>query len=183
MKSISIKSVLLLVLFCSSAGALASSLNTTISPDAIRVGYRMNFPGPLYGDVNYIHNYDNSDDLVNAGLYAALGTGVFGGRIGAKTFYSQVDKESGWGVAPGAGVYFRPLPKITLSADYFSAPSSMSNGDIKGYNDWSVKATFAPVRHIKLYAGYGDLEVETKQRGTVDYDQGMFYGVYAGFSF
>jgi len=178
------KSLLFFVLLlgCSQL-AWSDSFRTTASSDAIQVGYRMNFPGPFYGDINYVHNYDNSDDLVNAGLYAEFSAGVIGGRVGAKTFYAEVDDEDGWGLAPGVGAYIKPLPMLTLSADYFTAPSSMTSGDIEGYDDWSVKATFSPAKYVHLYAGYGDLEVETERRGNVNYDEGMFYGAYFSLGF
>ena len=158
--------------------AQAGSLQAVGTDQTIGLNMSHNIFGPLNFDLSYDHNFQNSSELITAGLHLDMGLGPVNGMVGVKGYYSEVDDMNSTGYAPGVGFNVTPIPMFSLAGSYYYSDDRFSDdNDLKRYRDWSVTANFHPLSLTNLFVGYGYKSVEMNGSNEVIMNDGPMVGV------
>lgn len=123
---------------------------------------------------NYVHNDDESSDLISAGLFANGSKQGFDARLGGKLYYADLHKDSGYGFALGGEVFVPINPELKVNAGIYYGPGSLSFSDVDGYQEWFLKLNYQVLDNARMGAGVGSLELEPEDGRDVDVDDGFF---------
>jgi len=174
--------VTLLLILGVQLSAQAGSLQATASGQTLSASMTQNIFGPLNFDASYAHDFQQSNEIVNAGLYLEMGLGPVSGRAGVKAFYADVDGANGAGYAPGVGFSVTPIPMFSLVGSYYYAnDKTINDNDIERYRDWSLTVNFHPLSLTNIYVGYSLESVDVVDSGRVTLNDGPIVGVSLNF--
>ena len=122
----------------------------------------------------FVHNDDESSDLLSAGLFAHGSKQDFDARLGAKVYYADLDKDSGYGFALGGEVFVPVNPELKVNVGAYFGPGSLSFSDVDSYQEWFVRINYQILDNARVGAGVGSLELEPENGRDIEVDDGVF---------
>ncbi|MEE8059316.1 MAG: YfaZ family outer membrane protein [Pseudomonadales bacterium] len=123
---------------------------------------------------SFVHNDDESSDLISAGFFAHGSKESFDARLGGKAYYADLDNDSGYGITLGGEVFVPVNPQLKLNAGLYYGPSSLSFSDVDTFQEWFVGINYQVFDNASLGAGIGSLQLEPENGRDVDVDDGVF---------
>lgn len=157
-----------------SSQTLASDVTLRIGEDAVSLFLAPQASQTHSAELGLVHNADDDITVVSGGLFANGQREQFSGRLGGKLYYTDLDSDSGYGIALGGDLTFTLTQDLSLIGGIYYGPSSISFSDVDGYEEWFVKARFQLFDNGALSAGYGSFELEPEEGNDFEVDDGLF---------
>jgi hypothetical protein len=170
---------------CVCAASFADELDLSFNSDALRVVYVHNLKSsPLNVDGGWLYNSDTGQ-VVHIGMH--LGDVASGGAnpvqagLGGRVVYTDGDLTNQKGIAVPVGGYVLYTPRrfnrFRIGAAIYYAPDVLSTGDMKKYEDYSVRFGYNVMREADIYIGARYVSSKYKNASTARYDTGMNIGM------
>ena len=106
--------------------ATANELTVRISEESVSLILDPSATESNSTQLSFIHNDDESSDLLSAGLFANGSKQGFDARLGGKLYYADLHKDSGYGFALGGEVFVPINPELKVNAGIYYGPGSLS---------------------------------------------------------
>lgn len=157
-----------------SSTVFASDATLRIGEDAVSVFLAPQATQTHSAELGLVHNADDDITVLSGGLFANGQREQFSGRLGGKAYYTDLDGDSGYGIALGGDLTFTLSSDLSVIGGIYYGPSSISFSDVDGYEEWFVKARFQLFENGALGAGYGSFDLEPEEGRDIEVDDGLF---------
>ena len=168
------------------AQVFADQLDLSFNADALRLQYVYDVKsGGLNFDAGWLYNSDDGD-VLHGGIHlvdlASSGRDKLEAGIGGRFVYTNGDlsKQSGFAVPIGGFVRFTPqaMNRLSLGGSLYFAPNILSLGDVKQYQEYTIRVSYNVLRQADLYVGARYVRGDYKKSvPDAYYDTGMNIGM------
>lgn len=156
--------------------ANAGGVGFRFSGDSFGISLAGNLSEQSSGQFDWLHNDDDSANMLSAGLFANGQRGALRGRLGFKAIGLEIkDSDFGGGAVAFGGDLGLPINDLMrIRGGVYFAPGSTSFDDVDSYRDASLSLEFTLFQNSAIQLGVADIQFDGEGSSKFEFDDGMF---------